>query len=132
MTTRSHSPSSAAKASQQALEDQALREALRQLPSPITADESEALQARILAQWDQSCAGKPAASAAPASTFVLNGRGLLLGSGPGAHRWRLAAVAIVLSVVAASAWWAQQRPDPTLDEDLMHPDVLSLMAIDEM
>ena len=112
--------------------DEAMRQALRNLPSPLLPDESEDLQQRILSDWSKA-RGVPQ----PAPSRNPQGRGgalALFGGFHGDHakrRKQVVALALLLSLVVASVWWAQ-RPDPAQDEDLMHPDVLSLMAIDEM
>lgn len=92
----------------------ALRRALRaslQEPPP-----SEALQARVLAQWQQRHAR--------AGSALRAGPGLLAWA---PRRWLgLAALSVSLMVLA----WCS-RPDPGLDE-LMQLDVLSQIAIGEM
>lgn len=95
-------------------DDEALRRALR---APLQeAPPSEALQARVLAQWQQRHA--------QAGSARHTGPGLLAWA---PRRWLgLAALSASLMVLA----WCS-RPDPGLDE-LMQLDVLSQMAIGEM
>lgn len=110
-------------------DDAALKAALQHLamPAPLSADQADALQSRILAQWQEACGGVPAS--APA-VVAAGGSGLLAGHGSG-RPWRVLALALLLGIAGVAWWWAQQ-PDPMLDDELMQPDVLSLMAIGEM
>ncbi|WP_342129008.1 hypothetical protein [Hydrogenophaga sp. OTU3427] len=106
-----------------------LRAALRQslhradaAPAESDADAAaEALQQRVLAQWQQRHAHlhtHPAWAVAGGST----------GGRRPATRWWLAGTLLV--VLALGLAWSQ-RPDPTLEE-LLQPDVLSQMGLGEL
>ncbi len=107
--------------------DAQLRQQLRAITPP--ADASEALAARVMAQWidrpSQSLAhGSPAAAAASASASTAGRRATR-------QRWWAAATAgVAAGAVVAITLWVQPA-DPLLDE-LMQTDVLSQMAIGEM
>lgn len=102
-------------------QDQALRQALRQAQAP--AADSQALQQRVLAQWQQRHAQQPPPGQ---PTLLAAGPALLLGQ---TRRQRMARAVVVLALgVALAAWWL--RPDPTLNE-LLQPDVLSQMGMGE-
>lgn len=79
---------------------------------------SQALQDRVLAQWQQR-------HAAPA--LALAG-GFTASQGFRAPRWALPILLLAISLTLLG-WWA--RPDPALEE-LMQLDVLSQMALGEM
>lgn len=107
-------------------DDATLRARLRGgLVDTARGGDSEALQARVLAQWQQR---HPMAEA----TFAQAGGAALRGGGT--HRGRrlwwwagaLVAAALLLSVAPS-----QQRPDPALEE-LLQLDVLSLISMGEM
>lgn len=101
--------------------DLRLRQALRHAPLAVDAGRVDALQSRILAQW-QAAHGTAAAASRQGRSLAMLGtprRRWLLGSG-----MALGGVALVLGL------WVQ-RPDPVLEE-LMQPDVLSQMAVGEM
>jgi hypothetical protein len=103
-------------------DDLALRQALQQASAP--AADSQALQQRVLAQWQQRHAQQ-----APQGQPTLLGAGpaLLLGQ---TRRQRMARAVVVLALgVALAAWWL--RPDPTLNE-LLQLDVLSQMGMGEI
>lgn len=105
--------------------DEGLKQAIRRMPSPLSVQDNAALQERILAQW-QSSHGQGLA------TPSVSGPALVLRAAQ-QRSWRAAAVALLMAMVAASGWWAwQARQEPVIDEDLLHPDVLTLMAIEEM
>ncbi|MFT3856414.1 MAG: hypothetical protein QM742_02490 [Aquabacterium sp.] len=105
------------------LDDARLKQAVRGMPSPLSARESTALQERILAQWQDT-------HGATAST--VSGSVLVWRAGQG-RTWRMAAAALLMALMAASGWWAWRAQQETaIDEDLLHPDVLTLMAIEEM
>jgi hypothetical protein len=99
--------------------DAALRRALLDLPPPDA--DTEALGARVLAQWQASHPAASAVGPRPVAALALRLRQhrLLVGLAG------LAAVAAIASAVLLL------RPDPALDE-LMQPDVLSQMAAGEM
>jgi hypothetical protein len=99
--------------------DAALKRAVLDLPA-LQAD-TEALSARVLAQWQASHAAGGAVGPRPAAALALRLRRHPLIVGVAG----LAAVAAIASAVLLL------RPDPALDE-LMQPDVLSQMAAGEM
>jgi hypothetical protein len=123
--------------------DEALRVALRRMPPDGSAAALEALQARVLAQWEAQPGARPQWAPSPSIPAAAGGAwpvggGHAAGSALGATgpwgrrlsgRW-WAATALVAVVVGALLWW-QQRPDPVLEE-LMRLDVLSQMAAGEM
>jgi hypothetical protein len=101
-------------------DDIELLQALRRVQA--AADATDALQQRVLTQWQQrharACVEQP--------VLPSHGPALLLGL---TYRQRLARGLLLLALaLAATAWWL--RPDPTLNE-LLQPDVLSQMALGE-
>lgn len=86
--------------------------------------DSEALQARVLAQWQQR---HPVAQArlAQAGGATLHSGGLRY------HRlwWAAGALVVTAALVIGTAPW--QRPDPALDE-LLQMDVLTLISMGEI
>ena len=104
--------------------DLLLQQALRSLPSPLNATRLDALQARVLAQWQ---VGEH--RTAPGSTlFGVRGRTWALLARP--RRGSVLASGLFVGVSLATVLWLQ-RPDPVLD-DLLQPDVLSQLAIGAM
>lgn len=104
--------------------DLPLQQALRALPVPAEPQRLEALQQRVLAQWQ--------AAHAPAEVSLrqgAGGRGLALAGG-GRRRWLLGSGMVLGGLALVLGLWMRQ-PDPALDE-LLQPDVLSQMAIGEM
>ena len=111
--------------------DVALKQALQTChaadPPPERAHQA-AFEARVVADWQAwhaGAAGRPGRSAvarglAPARSWF----------GSGSQRGWALAVGAVLAVTLGAMLWLQ-RPDPAFDE-LLHPDVLSQMAIGEM
>lgn len=103
------------------LKDTQLQEALRQA---LPAEDSAALQDRVLAQWQQRHAG-------------IQGAALQRGSGGQLMlaRWRdhpmrwLGGALLASSVLVLA--WCGTRPDPGVQE-LMQLDVLSQIAIGEL
>ncbi|MDR7093490.1 hypothetical protein [Hydrogenophaga laconesensis] len=104
-------------------EDHDLRARLRSGLDTAAVGDSDALEARVLAQWRQRhAATEPVAAWASGATLRAPGtarRTLWLGSGA------LLAAALL---IALATW---QRPDPVVEE-LMQLDVLSEMALGEM
>lgn len=104
--------------------DEALRHALR-AEARLPAGDSQALQQRVLAQWQlrhpqtQRAAQLGLASAGAAAS----------GWSPLAQPRRWLGLAAVAGTLMVLAWCT--RPDPLLDE-LMQPDVLSQIAIGEL
>ncbi|WP_137922332.1 hypothetical protein [Hydrogenophaga sp. 2FB] len=106
-------------------DDASLRARLRGgLLDTVRSGDSEALQARVLAQWQQR---HPAAEA----TLAQAGGAVLRGGGLRHHRLWLAAGALVVAAALLLVTAPWQRPDPALDE-LMQLDVLSLISMGEM
>ena len=112
-----------------AVPDDALRMRLREALQP-QASTVDALSARVLGQWNEQH-GQPVAAAAHLRGSGAAAAAAVLGLRTSRHRWWAGVTTGLLSciVVAALVWL--QRPDPALEE-LMQPDVLSAMAIDEM
>lgn len=108
--------------------DDSLRARLRQAldhSARHDADGSDALQARVMAQWQQRHPlGDTAwATAGPAAAARANA--------PQRRRlWWAAGALVLASVLIVLAPW-QPKPDPALDE-LMQLDVLSLMSMGAM
>lgn len=85
------------------------------------AKELGALQSRVMAQWQQRTASTVAVGSGPAASLrrALGKRPLQMG---------LASLALVAIVAVQTSW---MRIDPALDE-LMEPDVLSLITLGEL
>lgn len=104
--------------------DEALRRALRADASRPAGD-SQALQQRVLAQWQLR---HPQTQRA--AQLALAGAGATAGGwSPLAQPRRWLGLAAVAGTLMVLAWCS--RPDPLLDE-LMQPDVLSQIAIGEL
>ena len=86
--------------------------------------DTDALQARVIAQWQQR---HPLADAtlAQASGSALRGGGVQ----PHRRLWWTAGALLIAALLFSVAPW--QRPDPALDE-LLQLDVLSLISLGEM
>lgn len=101
--------------------DSSLRAAMRAGLPESAAGDLEALQARIIAQW-QMRAAFSAGNGPPASSVLslrsLNRRLVML----------LATVAVLAAVTTAALW---RGTDPALEE-LLEPDVLSLISLGQM
>jgi hypothetical protein len=108
MKTPDDSPNSAA--------DQALRTAMRRSLTRSPAQGLDELQSKAMMQWRQHVHVEPV---------------LTLGTSAGWHElprtWALAALALA----AAALLMMNTAPDPALDE-LMQPDVLSLISLGEL
>ena len=104
--------------------DRRLQHALRELPVPDASQRIDALQQRVMAQWQAA----HAPSAAPLVQGA-GGRRLALAAG-GRRRWLLGSGMVLGGLALALGLWLRQ-PDPALEE-LLQPDVLSQMAIGEM
>ena len=103
-------------------EDHALRARLRS-GLHNASEGSEALEARVLAQWRQRHAATEAVAASAAGASLRS---------PGTPRrpWWLASGALLAAALLITlATW--QRPDPAMEE-LMQLDVLSEMTLGEM
>lgn len=99
--------------------DEALRARLRQTLSQHT-DDTDALQARVLAQWHQyRPATVTANSAGPVATLQAAWRQHPL-------LWTGALVALL-----ATLWALRPAQDPVLEE-LLQPDVLTLISAGEL
>ncbi len=100
-----------------------MQEALAQPPTQeqACAGVQDALQARVMAQWQQRTASTVAVGHGPAAALrrALVKRPLQMG---------LASLALVAAVAVQTSW---MRSDAALEE-LMEPDVLSLITLGEL
>ena len=115
-----HGDPTAAPVGADAAADRALQQALQALVSDRRTHDTAALEARVVAHW-QTRHVQPAARFGGGPASVLQ-----------AHlprQWVLAAALLLGATLVLGLWL--QRPDPSIDE-LLHPDVLSQMAIGEM
>lgn len=101
--------------------DDALRAAMQRVNAQAAPTELTALQDRVLAQWAQR--DTPATLLGTGPLGVLN-----LGSTTRRMQWGLLAAIIVAAV---GMHLASSHTDPTLEE-LLEPDVLSLIAMGEL
>ena len=101
--------------------DTQLRQTLRDALAQTTDDGLDKLQARVMAQWTlRTVTAEP----------VAGGAGGVLQLG--LHSVRVQVVLLALVVATVLGWQALHiRADPTWD-DLLEPDVLSLMALGEL
>lgn len=100
--------------------DQALRQRLMAGLDDPASDDTQALQARVLAQWRQSRSQQiVAAGTGPAATLRAAWREHPL-------RWTGAVLLLALGL-----WLLRPAQDPAMDE-LMQPDVLSLISMGEL
>lgn len=100
--------------------DEALRERLRRSLTQDSDDRGDALQARVLAQWRQT---------RPPSVVVTSHGPLASLQAAWRHHpvlWTGALVALALAF-----WILRPAQDPSLDE-LMQPDVLTLISNGEL
>jgi hypothetical protein len=100
--------------------DDALRERLRTGLAETSRVDSEALQDRVLAQWQQRH---------PATEPALATAGGLASHNARRPLWLAASALVLVGALAVVASWT--RPDPVMEE-LMQLDVLSQMAMGEM
>lgn len=107
-------------------DDRRLQQLLRDLAAEAgESPRAQALQQRVLMQWQAAHPGAPAAMAEGGA-----GRAWLVLAGRGRRRWLLGSGLLLGGVALALGLWLRQ-PDPALDE-LLQPDVLSQMAIGQM
>ena len=100
--------------------DHALRQQLKNSLNDAPTVDTQALQARVLAQWRQSRPHQPmTVGAGPAAALQAAWR---------QHPLRWAGAVLLL---ALGLWLLRPVPDPALDE-LMQPDVLSLISAGEL
>lgn len=100
--------------------DEALKGRLKQALAQGTDQDSDALQARVLAQWRQT---RP-----PAVVVSSNGP---LASLQGAWRQHPLLWTGALVALAMALWMLRPAQDPALEE-LMQPDVLTLISNGEL
>lgn len=103
-------------------DDSRLRQRLRETLAHTPADGLEALESRALAQWRMRTAQGQCLRAGPLAALQAGWRHHPLA-------WSGTLLALGLAAVLLLKPWAP--PDPTLDE-LMQPDLLSLIAIGEL
>jgi hypothetical protein len=101
--------------------DEALRERLKQTLAQGPDDGTDALQARVLAQWHRS---RPAA-------VVVASSGGPLASLQAAWRHHPVLWTGALLALAMALWVLRPAQDPALEE-LMQPDVLMLISAGEL
>ena len=100
--------------------DQALRQQLKSGLNSARPDDTQALQARVLTQWRQGRSHPlVTVGAGPAATLRAAWRQHPL-------RWTGAVLLLELGL-----WLLRPAQDPALDE-LMQPDVLSLISMGEL
>ena len=100
--------------------DDTLRERLRSGLTGTSRMDSEALQDRVLAQWQQRH---------PVAEPALATAGGVASHSARRPLWRVACAVVLVGALAVVASWT--RPDPVMEE-LMQLDVLSQMAMGEM
>ena len=102
--------------------DDALRQAMQHtLAQPQQGPGLDVLASRVLAQWEQRTASASSVGPGPVASLrrTLARRQVQMG---------LASLTIIAAVAVQTSW---TRPDPAL-EDLMEPDVLSLISLGEL
>lgn len=100
--------------------DDALQERLRTGLTEASRVDSEALQDRVLAQWQQRH---------PVNEPALAIAGVLASHNARRPLWLVVSALVLVGALAGVASWT--RPDPVMEE-LMQLDVLSQMAMGEM
>lgn len=103
-------------------DDLGLRQRLRETLAHAPADGLEALESRALAQWRMRTAQGQSLPAGPLAALQAGWRHHPIA-------WSGTLLALGLAAVLLLRLWAP--PDPALDE-LMQPDVLSLIAVGEL
>jgi hypothetical protein len=106
--------------------DLALKQALAALPPTVGEARIEALNRRVLAQWQEG----RGAVAEPAMLMAGGGRGWLALQGGWRSPWVVGATGLAVGLALVVGAWLHGS-DPALDE-LLQPDVLSQMAAGEM
>ena len=106
--------------------DRALKQALSALPPPVDSVRIEALNRRVLAQWQEA----RGAVARPATGMAGGARGWLALHGGWRSRWMVGATGLAVGLALVVGTWLRSS-DPALEE-LLQPDVLSQMAAGEM
>jgi hypothetical protein len=104
--------------------DRALQQALAALPPQVDPARMEALNRRVMTQWQEA----RGAAAEPVAAHGM--RGWLALHGGWRSRWLAGATGLALGLALLAGTWLRSS-DPALDE-LMQPDVLSQMAAGEM
>ena len=101
--------------------DNALRQSMKNALAQPDAQGLDALQSRVMAQWEQRTASHTSMGHGPVASLrqALAKRPLQMG---------LASLAIVAAVAIQTSW---PPTDHALD-DLMEPDVLSLITLGEL
>lgn len=101
--------------------DEELRQALNATLQQSDPDALEPLQSRVLAQWQLRSAGAQRAGAGPVAALRL---------GIANHRFGVGAAALLLvAAIATTAY--MKRTDPALEE-LLEPDLLTLITVGEL
>lgn len=101
--------------------DESLRQLMRDLVTQTRSSSAAELQTRVLAQWERRVAADTAISFGPGGILrlLLQSRGIQYGF-----------VALVLVVTLGVQ--SMRGPGDAALEDLLEPDVLSLMALGEL
>jgi hypothetical protein len=105
----------------QAAQDSALRQALRGALPVSSGEDTHGLRQRILAQWGQRT---------PVHVVNQHGSVAALLHSMRAHRWQWLAACLV--VILAIGFQAQRMATERAMDELLEPDVLSLIAMGEL